>query len=145
MAEMSKLESLLEAAKDEVIRASLRCRLNLVECKVANRSDMFRELRDTDGLLCCNVVCDGNCGLETVVLLEESLLTSPTNLPNSFPDIDQRILQGREDLKHLREALSSHPVWQELWSMMCKDMVDLKKWKEELKKFNTPPKKEAQM
>lgn len=141
LAEMSKLESLLEATRDEVLRASLRCRVDLLECKVFNRSDMFRDMRDTDGLLCCNVVDDGNCGLETVFRLEESLLTSPTNLPNSFPDIEQRIVKGREGLKCLWESLSSHPVWQELWRMLCKDMVDLKKWKEDQKKFNTPPRK----
>ena len=140
-AEISDLEARLETCKDAVIKATLRLDVDRLESLVLSRAETIRNLWQCEGILSRDVVNGGNCAVEAFLHLEAALQGCPKNLPLDFENLRHEMQQLRKTIHSLWVSVSEDPIWQTLWVHFCKGHVDLKKWKEEQKSFNTPKKR----
>lgn len=138
---ISNLEAMLECSKDELVRASIRLEVDRLETRMLHRPELIRSLLQQEGILCGDVISDGNCGVEAILRLELARQIGAGNLPLDLPNLGDQIAQARRDIQGLWMSVSNHPKWQTLWRHLCGGHVDLKAWKQEEKTFSTPKKR----
>lgn len=139
-ATLSDLEAKLSMEKDEVLRKSLLGEIKVVETRMFNRVEMFRDLHEIDGIVAKDCICDGNCAVDMLNNFKKTMVKGPMDLVTSAHGVRmEEIAEGRQELRALWKSVSSDLGWQDMWKHVCRGHVDLKEW---LKTHEprTPPK-----
>ena len=125
------------------MRANVRLLAEQVETRILNRADMARDLLEVEGLVCMDVIRDGNCGVEVSLRQAAARRVGPANLELDIPNLSEQMSALRLEVEGLWHSVLQDSKWQAWWSYLCRGHVDLRKCNLDQTKFSTPKKRKS--
>ena len=104
------LSDQLDFCTDAAIAESLEFEIDRCQRRIANFQEMQQDLA-THGLVCRNVVSDGNCGIDMLLRFQSS--------PSCSDDLRSSFASLRERLKSAWVKSTQSVRWRILWHQLC--------------------------